>query len=253
MLLEGKTGVILGVANDFSIAWGCAKRAQKEGANLILSYLNDKMKKRVEPLANEINSDICELDVSNKESIEKFFEFLKNKYDKIDFLIHSIAFANKEDLGGDFIDTSKEGFLLAMDISAYSLIEVSRKIYPLMKNGGSIVTLTYLGSTRVVPSYNVMGVAKAALEANVRYLANSLGPKNIRVNAISAGPVNTLSARGISGFTNILKFTEEKAPLRRNITIEDVGNVASFLASDYSSAITGEIIFVDCGMNILGF
>ncbi|MCX8059032.1 MAG: enoyl-ACP reductase [Spirochaetes bacterium] len=252
MLLKGKTGIILGVANEFSIAWGCAKKAKEEGANLVLSYLNEKMKKRVEPLANEINAKIFEMDVTNKDSVKSFFENIKNNYESIDFLVHSIAFANREDLAGDFYNTSKEGFLMALEISAYSLIEVAREVVPFMKNGGSITTMTYIGSTRAVPSYNVMGVAKAALEANVRYLASNLGPKNIRINAISAGPINTLSARGISGFTNILKYTEEKAPLRRNVTIDDVGNVNNFLVSDLSSAITGQIIFVDCGMNILG-
>lgn len=252
MLLKGKTGIILGVANEFSIAWGCAKKAKEEGATLILSYLNDKMKKRVEPLANELNAEIFELDVSNKDSVKTFFENVKNRYDKIDFLVHSIAFANRDDLSGEFINTTKEGFLLALEISAYSLIEVAREVSPLMKDGGAIVTMTYLGSTRAVPSYNVMGIAKAALESSVRYLALNLGPKNIRVNAISAGPINTLSARGISGFTNILKYTEEKAPLKRNVTIEDIGNVNAFLVSDLSSSITGQVIFVDSGMSILG-
>ena len=252
MLLENKKGVILGVANQFSIAWGIAKKSYENGAKLYLSYLNDKLKKRVEPLANEVNAEIFELDVSNPDSVKRFFDELDKKNEKIDFLVHSIAFAKREDLGNNFINTSRDGFLTAMEISVYSLVEISKYIKQFMTESGSIITLTYIGSEKVIKSYNVMGVAKSALESSVRYLAEDLGPSGIRINAISAGPVNTLSARGISGFTSILKVVEEKAPLRRNVTVDEIANTALFLLSDLSSGITGEIIHVDCGFNIKG-
>lgn len=253
MLLENKTGIVLGVTNRFSIAWGIAKKIHDNGGKVILSYLNDKLKTKVAPLAKELDADMFELDVSDDNKVKEFFNSVKEKYTQIDFLVHSIAFANREDLAGEFYNTSKEGFLKAMEISAYSLIEVSRYAKELMKNGGSIVTLTYEGARKVIPSYNVMGVAKAALEANVRYLAWSLGDQNIRVNAISAGPINTLSARGIKGFTKLLEDSKHKNALKNyELNIEDVGNAAVFLVSNLSTAITGEILHVDAGINIMG-
>lgn len=252
MLLENKVGVVLGVANKFSIAYGIAKRIKENGGKVVLSYLNEKFKSKIEPIAKELDADLFELDVTSPETIENFFNNVKKKYEKIDFLVHSIAFANKDDLKGRFYNISKQGFLNAMEVSAYSLIEVSKAALPLMKEGGSILALTYDGSTKVYPSYSVMGVAKAALEAIVKYLAHCLGEKEIRVNAISAGPVNTISARGISGFSKLLDHAKKKAPLKRNVTIEDIGNAATFLVSDLASSITGEILYVDSGMNIMG-
>ncbi len=251
MLLQNKVGIILGVANANSIAWGCATNAHKEGAKLVLSYLDDRIRPRVVPLAETINADFLELDVTNKNSFKEFFKFIKEKYGQIDFIIHSIAFANKEDLRGKYVNTSRDSFSLALNISAFSLVEVAKYAPDIMKSGGSITTMSYLGAEKVVESYNVMGVAKAALEASVRYLARDLGEHNIRVNAISAGPINTLAARGIGGFSKVLDIVKEKAPLKRNISIDDVGKTACFLASDYSAGITGEIIHVDAGFNII--
>ncbi len=252
MLLRNKVGVILGVANAHSIAWGCALHTHKEGAELILSYLNDKIRPRVAPLAESISADFMELDVTDDESFKVFFKFIKKKYGKIDFLIHSIAFANKEYLRGKYVNTSREGFSLALNISTFSLVEAAKYAPDIMSDGGSIIAMTYMGSEKVVGSYNVMGVAKAALEASVRYLAKDLGEHNIRVNAISAGPINTLAARGIGGFSKVLDIVKEKAPLKRNISIDEVGKTACFLASDYASGITGEVLHVDAGFNIIG-
>lgn len=251
MLLKNKVGIILGVANADSIAWGCATHAHQEGAKIILSYLDNRIKPRIEPLAQTIHADVRELDVTSEKSVKDFFEYVKVEYGKVDFIIHSIAFANKEELRGKYVNTSRDGFTLALQISAFSLVEIARYAAEVMITGGSITTMSYMGSEKVVESYNVMGVAKAALEASVRYLAKDLGPQNIRVNAISAGPINTLAARGIGGFSKVLHIVKDKAPLRRNITIDDVGKTACFLASDYSSGITGEVIHVDAGFNII--
>jgi enoyl-[acyl-carrier protein] reductase I len=251
MLLKNKVGIIMGVANADSIAWGCATHTHREGAKLVLSYLDNRIKPRIEPLAETIHADVLELDVTNEQSVKLFFNHIKKEYGKVDFIIHSIAYANKEDLRGKYVNTSRDGFTLALQISAFSLVEMAKYAADVMKSGGSIITMSYMGSERVVESYNVMGVAKAALEASVRYLAKDLGPSNIRVNAISAGPINTLAARGIGGFTKVLHIVKDKAPLRRNVTIDDVGKTACFLASDYSSGITGEIIHVDAGFNIV--
>ncbi len=252
-LMDGKKGLIVGVANTKSIAYGIAKACKDQGAQLAFTYLNDAIKKRVEPIAKNLGSDkVYELDVSRPEHFEALKEAIAKDFGKIDFLVHSVAFAPKEALDGGFIDTSKEAFEIAMNISVYSLIELSRTLLPLMNEGGSIVTLTYLGSERYIPHYNVMGVAKAALEASVRYLAVDLGSKGIRVNAISAGPIKTLAASGIGDFRTILKWNEANAPLRRNVTIEEVGNSAMYLLSDLSSGVTGEVHYVDAGYHIMG-
>ena len=252
-LMEGKKGLIVGVANNKSIAYGIAKACHREGAQLAFTYLNDAIKKRVEPIAKEFGSEqVYKLDVANKEEFTALREALERDFGKIDFLVHSVAFAPREALDGRFVNTSKEAFEIAMNISVYSLIELVRELLPLMNEGASIVTLSYLGSVRYIPHYNVMGVAKAALEASVRYLAADLGPQNIRVNAISAGPIKTLAASGIGDFRTILKWNELNAPLRKNVTIEEVGNSAMYLLSDLASGVTGEVHYVDAGYHIMG-
>ncbi len=253
--LEGKNIVIMGVANKRSIAWGIAQSLSREGANLIFTYQGDRLKENVEQLASTLDQNEVHLipcDVTSDNDIVNAFAEIKNKVGVIHGLAHCIAFAKTEELEGEFIDTSRDGYHLAQDISAYSLIAVAREARKLMTEGGSIVTLTYLGGERVVPNYNVMGVAKAALDANVKYLANDLGKDGIRVNAISAGPIRTLAAKGVRNFNSILKEIEEKAPLRRTIDQEEVGDTAMFLMSHLSRGITGEIIHVDAGFNILG-
>ena len=252
-LMEGKKGLIVGVANNKSIAYGIAKACHREGAELAFTYLNDAIKKRVDPIAAEFGSDkVYKLDVANKEEFTALRENLERDFGKLDFIVHSVAFAPREALDGRFVNTSKEAFEIAMNISVYSLIELVREMLPLMKDGGSVVTLSYLGSVRYIPHYNVMGVAKAALEASVRYLAADLGPQNIRVNAISAGPIKTLAASGIGDFRTILKWNEVNAPLRKNVTIDEVGNSAMYLLSDLASGVTGEVHYVDAGYHIMG-
>jgi len=252
-LLKEKNIVIMGVRNKWSIAWAIAAAARREGASLILTYLGEREKKDVEALAKELGgADTYQLDVASDADIDDFFGSVKSRYGVIHGLVHAIAYAKAEDLQGRFVDTSRDGFALAMDVSAYSLIAVSRRAAALMSEGGSIITLTYMGSEKVMPGYNVMGMAKAALEAGVRYLADDLGPSGIRVNAISAGAVKTLSARGIKDFSSILEYTRQKAPLRKNVDPEEIGNTAAFLLSDMSKGVTGEIMHVDCGMNIIG-
>ena len=252
-LMEGKKGLIVGVANNKSIAYGIAKACHREGAELAFTYLNDAIKKRVDPIAAEFGSDkVYKLDVANKEEFAALRESLEKDLGKLDFIVHSVAFAPREALDGRFVNTSKEAFEIAMNISVYSLIELVRELLPLMRDGGSVVTLSYLGSVRYIPHYNVMGVAKAALEASVRYLAADLGPQNIRVNAISAGPIKTLAASGIGDFRTILKWNEVNAPLRKNVTIEEVGNSAMYLLSDLASGVTGEVHYVDAGYHIMG-
>ncbi len=252
-LFEGKKGLIFGVANKYSIAWGIAQVLAAEGAELGFSYAVPALERRVRPLAESVGSQFIEqCDVTKDDEIERTFAKAQEVFGTIDFLVHAIAFANREDLDGLFVDTSRDGFHVAMDISVYSLIALTRAAVPLMPNGGSIVTLTYYGSEKVMPHYNVMGVAKAALEASVRYLASDLGPRNIRVNAISAGPIKTLSASGVAGFRKMLKYFGNVAPLRRNITQEEVGRTAAWLLSDWASAVTGEVIYVDAGYNIMG-
>lgn len=252
-ILDNKKAVIFGVANERSIAWAIAQALHKEGSELAFTYAGTALESRVRPLAESIGSKvILPCDVTNDAEIDAVFENIKQQWGSLDILIHSIAFANKEELKGMFVDTSREGFKLAMDVSAYSLVALAKRAYPLMTNGGSIITMTYYGSEKVVPNYNVMGVAKAALEASVKYMAADLGQKNIRVNAISAGPIKTLAAMGISGFRDMLQTVENKSPLKRNVTTEDVANTALYLSSRLSSGVTGEVIYVDAGYNIMG-
>jgi enoyl-[acyl-carrier protein] reductase I len=252
-LFDGKTAFIFGVANDRSIAWGIARALHREGCQLAFSYGAPALEKRVRPLAESVGSDFVELcDVTDDTAIQKVFDRARERYGSLNALVHSIAFADRRDLQGRFVDTSRDGFKMAMDISAFSLVALARAAEPLMTEGGSIITLTYYGSVKVAPQYNVMGVAKAALESCVRYLASDLGPKGIRVNAISAGPIKTLAASGVSGFKKILTYSEEASPLRTLINTEDVGNTAAWLLSDWSRGVTGEIVYVDAGWNIMG-
>ena len=253
MLMQGKKGLIMGVANDRSIAWGIAKILAKHGASIALTYQNHVLKKRVKPLAKSIDSEILiQCDVADSNSMKKVFEVIEEKWGDIDFLVHGIGFSNKDELRGKYYNTSSENFNQTMNISCYSFTEACRFAEPLMNNGGSILTLTYYGAEQVMPHYNVMGVAKAALEASVRYLAVDLGEKNIRVNAISAGPIKTLAASGIGDFRFILKWNELNAPLKRNVSQVDVGNSALYLLSNLGSAVTGEIQHVDCGYHTVG-
>jgi enoyl-[acyl-carrier protein] reductase I len=252
-LLDGKKALIFGVANDHSIAWGIAKALHDEGATLGFSSVESLIEKRVRPLATSIGSTFVEpCDVQSDEQIQGVMAKWKQAYGEIDVLVHALAFAKREDLDGEFAATSRDGFALAMDVSAYSLVALVREARPLLHPGSSVLTLTYYGAEKVVSHYNVMGVAKAALEASVRYLAADLGPEGVRVNAISAGPIRTLAAAGIAGFKKMYGSFAEVAPLRSNISIEDVGKTAVWLASDLSSAVTGEVIYVDGGFNILG-
>ncbi len=253
MLMQGKKGLVMGVANDRSIAWGIAKKLADNGASIALTYQGEALKKRVEPLGNSINADILiPCDVSDSDSMKNVFKTLKEKWDNIDFLVHGIGFSNKDELRGKYFNTSLENFNQTMHISCYSFTEACRLAEPILNNGSSILTLTYYGAEQVMPHYNVMGVAKAALEASVRYLAVDLGEKNIRVNAISAGPIKTLAASGIGDFRFILKWNELNAPLKRNVDQTDVGNSALYLLSNLGSAVTGEIQHVDCGYHTVG-
>jgi len=253
MIMEGKKGLIIGVANNRSIAYGIAKACKAQGAEIILTYQNDKLKPRVEKVAKELDvKNIYPLDVSKVEEIENLKENIEKEYGKIDFLVHSVAYAPREALDGKFIDTTKEAFNIAMEISVYSLIEIIQKLEPVLNDGSSILTLTYLGSQRYIPHYNVMGVAKAALEASVRYLAVDLGKRKIRINALSAGPIKTLAASGIGDFSEILKYNEKNSPLRKNVSIDEVGNSGMYLLSELSSGVTGEVHYVDSGYNIMG-
>jgi enoyl-[acyl-carrier protein] reductase I len=252
--LQGRTAVVFGVANKRSIAWAIAQQMQNAGAQLAITYQNERLKQEADDLIAALpNAQAFQCDVSRDEEITRLFEQLKERYGKLDAVAHSVAFAPAEDLKRDVVDTSREGFRVAMDISVYSLVAVARAARPLMTDGGSIITMSYYGAEKVVPKYNVMGVAKAALEASVRYLASDLGKDRIRVNAISAGPIKTLAARGISGLGEMLKAHADRAPLKRNVDVNEVAGTAVFLASDAASGITGEIIYVDCGYNIMGF
>jgi enoyl-[acyl-carrier protein] reductase I len=252
-LLDGKKALIFGVANDHSIAWGIAKALHAEGAVVGFSSVESLIEKRVRPLAERLGSTFVEpCDVQSDEQIRTVFDHWRTAHSELDILVHALAFARREDLEGDFVDTSRDGFALAMDVSAYSLVALVREARPVLHRGSSVLTLSYYGAEKVVANYNVMGVAKAALEASVRYLAADLGPDGIRVNAISAGPVRTLAAAGISGFKSLYGAFAEVAPLRTNITIDDVGRSAVYLASDLSSAVTGEVHYVDGGFNVLG-
>jgi len=252
--LSGKTAVVFGLANKRSIAWGIAQKLHAAGATLAICYQNERMKLEAEGLISELpGASGFQCDVSNDQDIDSLFATLKEKYSKLDILVHAVAYAPPADLKGEFINTSRDGFRIAMDVSVYSLIAVSRAAAPLMTDGGSIMTLSYYAAEKVVPNYNVMALAKAALECNTRYLAFSLGAKNIRVNAISAGPIKTLAARGVGDLSEMMKMHMERSPLHRNVDQLEVGGAALFLASDLSAAITGETLYVDCGYNIMGF
>ena len=251
-VLAGKRGLIMGVANDKSIAWGIAQSAAREGAELAFSYQGVVLEKRVRPLAEQVGAEMLTCDVTDDASIDALFNALEAKWGKLDFVVHAIGFSNKDELKGEYLNTSRENFALTMDISVYSFTAVAQRAAPLMNEGGSLVTLTYQGAVKVVPNYNVMGVAKAALEASVLYLAADFGPKGVRVNGLSAGPVRTLAASGIGDFRTMLKWNELNAPLRRNVTIQDVGDACLYLVSPWSNGVTGEIHYVDGGANING-
>lgn len=252
-LLEGKTALVFGIANERSIAWGVAKALHDNGADVGLSYAGEVLKKRAEPLGASINSRFVEAcDVTRDEDIALVAEKAKKTYGKVDILVHAIAFANREELSGPYYNTSRAGFHTAMDVSVYSFTALAKAFEPFLPEWASLMTMSYYGSQKAVPSYNVMGVAKAALESSVRYLARDFGPRKVRVNAISAGPIRTLAAAGVSGFKGLYNKFAEAAPLRENVTIEDVGNAALFLASEHSKRITGEILYVDSGFNIIG-
>lgn len=252
-LMAGKRGLIMGVANNRSLAWAIAKAVHAQGAELAFTYQGEALGKRVKPLAAEVGADILlECDVTNEDSMDTVFDTLKDKWGGLDFLVHAIGYSDKSELRGKYLDTSADNFARTLQISCYSFTAVAQRAYPLMKDGGSLLTLTYYGANKVLPHYNVMGVAKAALEASVRYLARDLGPDNIRVNAISAGPAKTLAASGIGDFRYILKWNELNSPLKRNITHEEVGQSGLYLLSDMASGVTGEIHYVDAGYNITG-
>jgi enoyl-[acyl-carrier protein] reductase I len=252
--LAGKTAVVFGLANKRSIAWGIAQKLHEAGATLAICYQNDRMRQEAEGLIADLpGASGFQCDVSNDAEIDTLFAALKEKYGKLDVLVHAVAFAPASELRGDFINTTRDGFKTAMEVSVYSLIAVSRGAVPLMTDGGSIMTMSYYAAEKVVPNYNVMAVAKAGLECTVRYLAWSLGSKNIRVNAVSAGPIKTLAARGVGDLTEMMRAHADRAPLHRNVDQLEVGGTALFLASDLASAITGETIYVDCGYNVMGF
>jgi enoyl-[acyl-carrier protein] reductase I len=252
-MLENKIGMIFGVANQRSIAWACADACGRHGAKLAFTFQGERLQEKVEKLAGGLpDSLVVPCDVTDQAEVDAAFEAVKNKYGRLDFLVHSIAFAPREALEGEFVTTTRDAFRTALEISAFSLTQVALAASPLMAEGGSIVTMTYYGAEKVVSNYNVMGVAKAALEASTRYLAADLGKQSIRVNAISAGPINTLSARGVKNMGSLLGHVGEKSPLKRNVTAAEVGNTALFLVSDLSSGITGETIYVDCGYNLMG-
>jgi len=259
-LMNGKRGLIMGLANDKSLAWGIARQLREQGAELAFSYQGEALKKRVGPLAEQLGSDfLIECDVSDMAALDAAFDELKARWSTLDFVVHAIGYSDKNELRGKYVDTSLENFLMTMNISAYSLVAVARRAAEMMppvdengNGGGSILTLTYYGAEKVIPHYNVMGVAKAALETSVKYLANDLGPRNIRVNAISAGPIKTLAASGIGDFRYILKWNEYNSPLRRNVTIEDVGGAGLYFLSGLSSGVTGEVHHVDGGYHVVG-
>ena len=251
--MAGKRGLIMGLANDRSLAWGIAKALSAEGAELAFSYQGEAMEKRVRPLAEQLGTAfLIDCDVSDMAHLDAAFETLKSRWETIDFLVHAIGFSDKNELRGQFVDTSLDNFLLTLNISAYSFVAATQRARPMMPEGGSILTLSYYGAEKVIPHYNVMGVAKAALETSVKYLAMDLGPENIRVNAISAGPIKTLASSGIGDFRYILKWNEYNSPLRRNVAIEEVGGAALYLLSHLASGVTGEIHHVDAGYNVVG-
>jgi len=252
-IMHGKRGIVMGVANDRSIAWGIADAIAKQGAEIAFTYQGEALQKRVIPLAESVGSNIViPCDVSSDEAIDITFNLLKEKWDSIDFLVHAIAYSDKEELKGEYVDTTRENFYKTMDISVYSFTAVAQRAAAMMPNGGSMITLTYYGAEKVMPHYNVMGVAKAALESSVRYLAADLGDNKIRVNSLSAGPIKTLAASGIGDFRYILKWNQYNSPLRRNVTLDDVGGCGVYLLSDLSAGVTGETHHVDCGYHVVG-
>ena len=252
-VMDGKRGRVMGVANDRSIAWGIAEAVAKQGAEIAFTYQGDALEKRVRPLAEKVGSNIIiPCDVSSDEAIEETFKLLKEKWDTIDFIVHAIAYSDKEELKGEYVDTTRENFYKTMDISVYSFTAIAQRAAKMMPNGGSMITLTYYGAEKVMPHYNVMGVAKAALESSVRYLAADLGSDKIRVNSLSAGPIKTLAASGIGDFRYILKWNQYNSPLRRNVTLNDVGGCGVYLLSDLSAGVTGETHHVDCGYHVVG-
>ena len=252
-LMTGKRGLIMGVANDRSIAWGIARAAHAHGAELGFTFQGEALEKRVRPLAQSIGSDtVMPCDVADDESIDGVFRAIEKRWGKLDFLVHAIAYSDKDELKGQYLNTSRDNFLRSLDISCYSFTAVAQRAVPLMREGGSLLTMTYFGAERVMPHYNVMGVAKAALEASVRYLASDLGKDGIRVNAVSAGPIKTLASSGIGDFRYILKWNEYNSPLRRNVTLDQVGGAAVYLLSDLSTGVTGEVHHVDCGYHVVG-
>ena len=251
--MQGKRGLIMGLANDRSLAWGIARALSSQGADLAFSYQGEALEKRVRPLAAELGSDLLvDCDVSSMEALDVAFDQVKERWGTIDFVVHAIGYSDKNELRGKFVDTSMDNFLMTMNISVYSFVAVAQRARRLMTNGGALLTLTYYGAEKTIPHYNVMGLAKAALEASVKYMAVDLGPEGIRVNAISAGPIQTLAARGIGDFNYILKWNELNSPLRRTVTIDDVGGAALYLLSDLASGVTGEIHHVDAGYNVIG-
>jgi enoyl-[acyl-carrier protein] reductase I len=252
-LMAGKQGLVMGVANDRSLAWGIAKAVHAQGGRLAFTYQGDALGKRVRPLAESLDSDfVVDADVTSESSLDALFAGVAERWGRLDFVVHAIAFSDKDELTGKYLDTSRANFLRTLDISCFSFTDICRRAAPLMTSGGSFLTLTYAGAERVMPHYNVMGVAKAALEASVRYLAVDLGGDHIRVNAISAGPIRTLAASGIGDFRHILKWNQYNAPLKRNVTIEDVGGAGVYLLSDLSSGVSGEVHHVDCGYHVVG-
>ena len=252
-IMNGKRGIVMGVANDRSIAWGIAEAVAKQGAEIAFTYQGDALEKRVRPLAEKVGSNIIiPCDVSSDEAIEETFKLLKEKWDTIDFIVHAIAYSDKEELKGEYVDTTRENFYKTMEISVYSFTAIAQRAAKMMPNGGSMITLTYYGAEKVMPHYNVMGVAKAALESSVRYLAADLGSDKIRVNSLSAGPIKTLAASGIGDFRYILKWNQYNSPLRRNVTLNDVGGCGVYLLSDLSAGVTGETHHVDCGYHVVG-
>jgi len=252
-LMDGKRGLIMGLANDKSLAWGIAQKLGEQGAQMAFSYQGDALRKRVGPLAEQLGSDfLIDCDVSDMAALDWTFDALKERWQTIDFLVHAIGFSDKNELRGKYVDTSLDNFLMSMNISVYSFTAAARRARDMMPDGGSLLTLTYYGAEKVIPHYNVMGLAKSALETSVKYLAMDLGPENIRVNAISAGPIKTLAASGIGDFRYILKWNEYNSPLRRNVTIEDVGGAGLYLLSDLAAGVTGEIHHVDAGYNVIG-
>ena len=252
-MIKNKKGIVFGIANDHSIAWGIAKKLHENGADIAITYQNEILLKRVKPLADKLNCKLLlECDVSKKNAIKETIKDICKKWENIDFVIHAVAYSDKNELNGRYLDTSKENFIKTLNISCYSFTEIAKSVEPFMNNGGSLLTLSFFGAKKVIPNYNVMGIAKAALETSVKYLSVDLGPKNIRVNAISSGPMRTLAGAAIANAREVYKYTEENSSLKRNVNLHELGNTSVYFVSDLSQAVTGEIHYVDCGFNIKG-